>query len=44
MVTLILEEANEARKAKRAAVAAGKSVAIELANIDKARLKPEFDF
>lgn len=43
-VTLVLEEANEARKAKRAAVAAGKTVVLELSNIDKARLKPEFDF
>lgn len=44
VVSLTLEESNEARKAKRAAVAAGKTVAIELGNIDKARIKPEFDF
>lgn len=44
VVRLQLEESNEARKAKRAAVAEGKVVAIELANMDKARLKPEFDF
>lgn len=44
VVSLTLEEANAERRAKRAAVAAGKTVAIELANIDKARIKPEFDF
>lgn len=44
VVSLTLEETNEARKAKRAAVVAGKTVAIELGNIDKARIKPEFDF
>ena len=43
-VVLTLEEANEVRRAKRAAVAAGKTVAIALDNIDKARIKPEFDF
>ena len=42
-VVLTLEEANEVRRAKRAAVAAGKTVAIALDNIDKARIKPEFD-
>ena len=44
VIQLTLEEANEVRKAKRAAVAAGKTVEIELSNIDRARLKPEFDF
>lgn len=44
VVSLTLEETNEVRKAKRAAVAAGKTVAIDLANIDKVRIKPEFDF
>ena len=44
LISINLEEINEARRAKRAAVAAGKTVLIELQNIDKARLKPEFDF
>ena len=44
LISITLEEINEARRAKRAAVAAGKTVLIEWQNIDKARLKPEFDF
>ncbi|MCX8747230.1 MULTISPECIES: ribosome maturation factor RimP [Snodgrassella] len=44
LISITLEEANEIRRAKRAAVAAGKTVCIEWQNVDKARLKPEFDF
>lgn len=44
LISITLEEINEARRAKRAAVAAGKTVLIEWQNIDKARLKPKFDF
>ncbi|MBI0180405.1 ribosome maturation factor RimP [Snodgrassella sp. W8158] len=44
LISITLEEINEARRVKRAAVAAGKTVLIEWQNIDKARLKPEFDF
>nr|WP_303801664.1 ribosome maturation factor RimP [Snodgrassella alvi] len=43
VISITLEEANEARRAKRAAVIAGKTVLIEWLNIDKARLKPEFN-
>ena len=43
LISITLEEANEARRAKRAAVIAGKTVLIEWLNIDKARLKPEFN-
>ncbi|PIT09664.1 ribosome maturation factor RimP [Snodgrassella alvi] len=44
LISITLEEANEVRRAKRAAVTAGKTVLIEWQNVDKARLKPEFDF
>lgn len=43
VISITLEEANEARRAKRAAVIAGKTVLIEWLNVDKARLKPEFN-
>lgn len=42
IISLTPEETNPVRQAKRAAAVAGKTVFIELNNIDKARLKPEF--
>lgn len=44
LIQLKLEEANEKRRAKRQDVAEGKIVKIDWHNVDKARLKPEFDF
>ncbi|MDF7676123.1 ribosome maturation factor RimP [Neisseriaceae bacterium ESL0693] len=44
VISLTLEEVKASRREKRAEVAAGKTVLIEWQNIDKARLKPEFDF
>ena len=44
VISLNLEEVKPHGRDKRANVIAGKTILIEWQNIDKARLKPEFDF